>query len=51
MFPFVVKHISIWASFVLVAMHDLELKQFDVKTTFLHGDLKEKINMDQQEGN
>ena len=34
----------------LVASLDLELEQLDVKTVFLHGDLKEVIYMDQPEG-
>ena len=35
---------------VLVSLLDLELEQLDVKTTFLHGDLDEKIYMEQPEG-
>jgi hypothetical protein len=46
----VVKHSSIRALLGIVAMHDLELKQLDVKTAFLHSDLEEEIYMDQPEG-
>jgi ATP-binding cassette subfamily B (MDR/TAP) protein 1 len=46
----VVKHSSIRAFFGIVAMHDLELEQLDVKTAFLHGELEEEIYMDQLEG-
>ena len=38
----VVKHSSIRTFFSIVAMHDLELEQLDVKTAFLHGELEEK---------
>ena len=41
---------SIWVVLGLVASLDLELEQLDVKTAFLHVDLKEEIYMDQQEG-
>uniref|UniRef100_A0ACD5XBE3 Uncharacterized protein n=1 Tax=Avena sativa TaxID=4498 RepID=A0ACD5XBE3_AVESA len=46
----VVKHSSIRTFFSIVAMHDLELEQLDVKTAFLHGELDEEIYMDQPEG-
>jgi hypothetical protein len=44
-----VKHSSIRTFLSLVAMHNYELEQLDVKTTFLHGDLEEGIYMDQSE--
>ncbi|KAG8503937.1 hypothetical protein CXB51_002266 [Gossypium anomalum] len=46
----VVKHSSIRALLGIVAMHDLELEQLDVKTVFLHGELEEDIYMQQPEG-
>jgi hypothetical protein len=46
----VMKHTSIRAFFSIVAMHDLELEQLDVKTPFLHGELEEEIYMDHPEG-
>ncbi|KAG8491363.1 hypothetical protein CXB51_014484 [Gossypium anomalum] len=46
----VVKHSSIRALLSIVAMHDLELEQLDVKTAFLHGELEEDIYMQQPEG-
>ncbi|KAG8481214.1 hypothetical protein CXB51_025952 [Gossypium anomalum] len=48
--PPVVKHSSIRALLGIVAMHDLELEQLDVKTAFLHGELEEDIYMQQPEG-
>ena len=42
----VVKMSSIQVVLGLVASLDLELDQLDVKTTFLHGDLKAEIYMD-----
>ena len=50
MFSPVVKHSSIRALLGIVAMHDFELEQLDVKTTFLHGELEENIYMEQPEG-
>ena len=49
-FSLVVKMSSIRVVLELVASLDLKLEQLDVKTTFLHGDLKEEIYMDQPEG-
>ncbi|KAG8478386.1 hypothetical protein CXB51_028195 [Gossypium anomalum] len=46
----VVKHSSIRVLLGIVAMHDLELEQLDVKTSFLHGELEEDIYMQQLEG-
>jgi hypothetical protein len=46
----VVKHSSIRTFFSIVASHDLELEQLDVKTAFLHGEIEEDIYMDQPEG-
>ena len=34
----------------VVAANNLELIQLDVKTVFLHGDLKEEICMEQPKG-
>ena len=46
----VVKMTSIRTILSLVAVEDLHLKQLDVKTTFLHGDLEEDIYMQQPQG-
>ena len=46
----VVKHCSIRIILGLVNQYDLELEQLDVKTAFLHGNLKETIYMNQPEG-
>ncbi|KAG8491187.1 hypothetical protein CXB51_014418 [Gossypium anomalum] len=46
----VVNHSSIRALLGIVAMHDLELEQLDVKTAFLHEELEENIYMQQPEG-
>ncbi|KAG8489132.1 hypothetical protein CXB51_017197 [Gossypium anomalum] len=50
LFSPVVKHSSIRALLGIVAMHDLELEQLDVKTIFLHRELEEDIYMQQPEG-
>ncbi|KAG8501609.1 hypothetical protein CXB51_003912 [Gossypium anomalum] len=49
-FSLVVKHSSIRVLLGIMAMHDLELEQLDVKTIFLHGELEEDIYMQQPEG-
>jgi Reverse transcriptase (RNA-dependent DNA polymerase) len=41
---------SIWVVLGLAASLDLEIEQLDVKTVFLHGDLEEKLYMEQPEG-
>ena len=46
----VVKHTSIRVLLVLVASHDLELEQMDVKTAFLHGDLDEELYLQKPKG-
>lgn len=46
----VVRHTSIRVLLAMVAQFDMELEQMDVKTAFLHGDLKELIYMVQPEG-
>ena len=50
MFSLVVKHSLIRALLGIVAMHNLELEQLDVKTVFLHRELEENIYMQQPEG-
>ena len=50
MFSPVVCHTSIRVLLSLVAKHNLELEQMDVKTAFLHGRLEEKIYMKQPDG-
>ena len=43
----VAKMISIYLSLSLVALHNWEFHQMDVKYAFLHGDLQEEIYMEQ----
>ena len=45
LFSTVVKHTSIWMLLVIIIQFDLELEQMDIKITFLHGELEEKIYM------
>ena len=49
-FSMTVKHTSICVLQALTTTMDMELKQLDVKTTFLHGKLEEEILMKQLEG-
>ena len=44
------KHPSIRILLALVVQYELELDQFDVKTSFLHGNLEEEIYMSQPMG-
>ena len=46
-FSLIVNHSSIRASLCIITMHNFELKQLDVKTTFSHGELEEDIYMQQ----
>ena len=46
----VVKYSTIRTMLGLVAVHDLEILQLDVKTAFLYGELSEEIYMSQPEG-
>lgn len=49
-FSLVLKHTSIRLILPLTAINNLELEQMDIKTAFLHGNLEEKILMNQPEG-
>ena len=46
----VVKHVTIRLLLSMVVHQNLELEQLDVKTAFLHGNLDERILMEQPEG-
>ena len=46
----VVRHASIRVLLSLVVQFDMFLEQLDVKTTFLHGHLEEKIYISQPKG-
>ena len=45
-----VKYSCIRVALGITSILDLEVEQLDVKTTFLHGDIKEEIYMQQPEG-
>jgi hypothetical protein len=49
-FSSVVDTMSMRTLFAVAAQEDLQMKMFDVKTAFLHGELKEKIYMKIPEG-
>ena len=49
-FSLVVQHTSIHVLQALVETLDMDLEQLNVKTTFLHGRLKEDIMIQQPEG-
>jgi len=49
-FSLVVRHTSIRILLAITTQLDLYLEQMDVTTAFLHGDLEEKILMDQPKG-
>ena len=49
-YSLVVKHTSIRVLLAFVTQYDLELEQMHVKTSFLQGNLEEKILMAQLEG-
>jgi hypothetical protein len=46
----VARIISIKVLFALASIYTLYVHQMDVKTTFLYGDLKEEVYMEQPEG-
>ena len=46
----VTRIISIRMLIAIVAVYKLEIHQMDMKTTFLNGDLKEEIYLEQPEG-
>lgn len=48
--PSMVRYESIRVLLVLTAVHNIELEQLDVKTTFLHGELQKQIYMTQPKG-
>ena len=45
-FSSMVQHTSIRVLLSIMPVHDMELEQMDVRTTFLHGDLEEEIYME-----
>jgi len=45
-YSFVLKTSSMWVFLVYMTNHNLDIHQMDVQTTFLNGELKEKIFME-----